>query len=146
MGYLEMTREELQAKQQEAIEHYACVDADGKTPEGKRWWLVKRELADGRTLYLYPAGTGVSLGVSQPGDEWGYRDVYDFFDVPWLGWHAGLRWDGEGEPLGWNRAHRAGHHTRRRIGGFGEEYVDSHDLENAPNLPRWGASNAAIPE
>jgi hypothetical protein len=147
VGYVKMTREEELAKQREALANYELVNVAGKNSEGKHWWLLKRELADKRTLYLYPNGTGVSLGLSQPGDEWGYRDVYDFFDVPFLGWIAGLRWDGEGEPIGWNRASRAGHHTRRRVGGFGEEYVDPHDLETAPNLPTWGSpSDATIPE
>ncbi len=137
MGLIEMTQAELLEAQTEALAQYECVGDEGEPSEGKHWWLVKRMFEDGRTLYLYPCGSGVSLGVSDPGDDFGYREVYDFFDLPMFGWVAGLRWDGKGEPFGWNRAHRAGYHTRRRVGGFGDEYVDEHELRDYPNVPRW---------
>lgn len=137
MGYATLNRDVLIVAQLEALGQYEPVDAQGKNTEGKHWWFIRRALADGRTLYLYPCGSGVSLGLSDPGDDCGYRDVYDFFDQPFCGWLAGFNWDGEGEPIGWNRAHRLGHHTRRRRGGFGEEYVDEADIARAPHLPRW---------
>lgn len=139
MAHIPMTRDEMLKAQTEALAQYENVDENGKTSPGKHWWLIRRELGREQVLYLYPCGSGVGLGLSHASDDVGYHTVYDFFDLPWLGWVAALCWDGEGEePFGWNRAHKAGHHTRRRIGGFGEEYVDPHDLKSAPFLPLWG--------
>ena len=125
MGNVVMSLADMRAAQSKALAEHDYVDEDGKTPEGKHWWLVRREFPDGRTLYLYPCGSGVSLGVSMTPTDVGYRTVYDYFSVPWAGWVAALTWDGqdEPEPSMWDRAHRIGCQTRRKDGGFGEEYV-----------------------
>jgi hypothetical protein len=129
MGYSEVSPGELLVRQLEALAGYGVVGPDGKLPEGKHWWLVRRELPSGQFIYLYPCGTGVSLGVSRDGVDNGYHTVFDFFDRPDEGWRAGLSWDGDGEPEGWNRAHRIGYLTRRRPGGGRPEteHVDEED-------------------
>lgn len=131
MAYAEMTESELTVKMLEARQHYECVDDRGQNSEGKHWWLVRRQFDDGRTIYLYPLGSGVSLGVSSTPTDQGYREVFDYFEQPWEGWRAAFCWDGQGEPEGWNRAHRLGCHTRRRPGGGGPEteYIDPADLK-----------------
>lgn len=67
----------------------------------RRWYLHKRELDDGRVLYLEPMlGGTVSLCVAQ--DKWSITDRYCYHDHD-AGWRAVLGWNGKGDPEGWYR-------------------------------------------
>ena len=146
MGYTKlMTLGEVLAAFFEMQLGYQAVDEHGKTDEGKRWWLERREFEDGRTLYLYPCGSGVSLGIGTTPTDCGYRWVYDYFQQPMEGVRAAVSWDGQGEPEGWNRAHQIGFLIRRRPEGCGpeHEYVDPHDL-TASGYPKDEHARAAI--
>jgi hypothetical protein len=84
-----------------------------------RWWLHRRELPDGRVLYLEPHGGGFArLALATPigerlgvlDDEWHFRDLKS-------AWHAVLGWNGRGDPVGWYRHPGTG---RRRPDGTAE--------------------------
>jgi hypothetical protein len=82
----------------------------------ERWWLYKRELPDGRVIYLAPIGFGNRLGISRDSQACEYDDVWDYPYDHTLdgGWRAALGWDGNDEPEGWYRHVPTG---RRRKGG-----------------------------
>lgn len=75
-------------------------DRDPKDPDGI-WYFHRRELPDGRVLYLEPMLQGtVSLCVAP--DRWNISDRYCYHDHD-AGWRAVLGWNGVGDPEGWYR-------------------------------------------
>jgi hypothetical protein len=84
---------------------------------GNRWWFHKRELADGRVLYLHPQLLGnLRIGISPNADADWFVQTYCFHDQD-AAWRAALGWDGTGDPEGWYRHHQTG---RRRPDGTPE--------------------------
>jgi hypothetical protein len=84
------------------------------------WCFHRRQLPDGRVLYLIPKFGGNRLGVSPDAAAQWYTDVYDF-DAESGGidasWRAAIAWDGEGDPEGWVRHCRGSEIPRRRPDG-----------------------------
>jgi hypothetical protein len=75
-------------------------ERDRKDPDGI-WYLHRRELDDGRVLYLEPMlGGTVSLCIAT--DQWNISDRYCYHDHD-AGWRAVLGWNGKGDPEGWYR-------------------------------------------
>lgn len=75
---------------------------------------LERVLKDGRVLYLYYQGRGMSIGISRNASDLTFEATYDYFHAKWYGWRAALGWDGEGEPEDWCRARRDGDSAYRR--------------------------------
>jgi hypothetical protein len=96
----------------------AIAGAAAIVSDPRRWWHHKRELADGRVLYLVPNFTPgcYRLGVSRDGRADDYELVLDYNDSD-AAWRAVLGWDGEGDPEGWVRFWAYGQIPRRRPDG-----------------------------
>lgn len=89
----------------------ARLDALSYMMRGAGFFYV-RMVADGRVIYLAPAGDGrglvktdvIRLGIARTGEIKAY---YAYWDYPIdegavLGYRAALGWDGHGEPIeGW---------------------------------------------
>lgn len=84
------------------------------------WYLHKRELGDGRTLYLEPMLPG-HLSLCLAHDKWNLeRWCYHDHDAAW---RAVLGWNGKGDPEGWYRHPLSG---RRRHESDPElEYINA---------------------
>jgi hypothetical protein len=107
-----MTPRELFWTRIEATEAWR-VDPD-------RWWLVRRDLPDGRRLWLHPMLFGnlrLSLG---PREGVTFDENYCYHDAE-AAWRAALEWSGEGEPSGWIRHIESA--RRRPEGDAAREYV-----------------------
>jgi hypothetical protein len=87
--------------------------------EPGRWWLRRRELPDGRVLFLQklPHFYRVTVGPSQ----WPLFDSSYDFEADEPAWRAMLEWDGNGDPDGWFRNPQSG--RRRPDGDVAREYV-----------------------
>lgn len=107
MGQREVTEDEMRAARDEAR-----VWLDARDPE--RWWAYRRDLKDGRVMYLHYQGRGMSIGFSRNATTCTFDATYDYFHSANEGWRAALGWDGEGEPDGWCRARRDGDTAYRR--------------------------------
>lgn len=90
----------------------------------ERWWNYRKKFSDGRVLYLFYQGSGMTIGISQNDQDFGYQDIYNYFHNPHAAWVAALGWDGEGEPEGWSRAKNinASKFRRRPDGDPSKEY------------------------
>lgn len=86
----------------------------------RRWYLHKRVLPNGHTLYLEPM-LGANLSLCLAPDEWNLeRWCYHDHDAAW---RAVLGWNGVGDPEGWYRHPLTG---RRRPDGTPEsEYMNA---------------------
>ena len=127
---MSLTAEEILAAKREGIARYTASErkrfdalerGEEDTGAAEVWWLWRRELPDGRVLFLSPMSYGnVRLHMSPPehtiffDDEWCYHD-HD------AAWRAVLGWDGTGEPDGWIRNPTTG--RRRPDGDASKEYV-----------------------
>lgn len=109
-------------------ELHAIIEADWKAywaaydvgnNEHPHWWLRRRELPDGRVLYLqkFPHFFRVTVGPSQ----WPLFDASYDFEADEPAWKAILDWDGNGDPEGWFRNAETG--RRRPNGDPALEYV-----------------------
>lgn len=85
----------------------------------RRWYLHKRVLPNGHTLYLEPMLPG-HLSLCLAPDDWNL-ERWCFHDHD-AAWRAVLGWNGKGDPEGWYRHPMTG---RRRPDGTPEsEYID----------------------
>ncbi len=88
----------------------------------RRWYLHRRELPNGHTLYLEPMLPG-HLSLCLAPDEWNFdRWCYHDHDAAW---RAVLGWNGKGDPEGWYRHPRSG--RRRHESDPDREYVNAGD-------------------
>lgn len=115
MGQREVTDAEIRAAESEA---HAAIDA--KT----QWWAHRRTLKDGRVMYLFYQGRGMSIGISSDAHTRAFDETFDYFHSGYEGWKAVLGWDEEGEPDGWCRAKgpHATKYRRRPDGDATHEY------------------------
>lgn len=114
--------EVLAAKLVGIAAYQSPFDRDPKDPAGI-WYLHKRQLEDGRMLYLEPM-LGGTLSLCVAPDRWSISDRYCYHDHD-AGWRAVLGWNGKGDPEGWYR------HTpsfrRRPDFTIATEYVNKSD-------------------
>ena len=97
-------------------------DTDRSDPESV-WYLHKRQLDDGRILYLEPKlGGTVSLCVAP--DSWSISDRYCYHEHD-AAWRAVLGWNGKGDPEGWYR--HAPSMRRRPDFTIESEYINAGD-------------------
>lgn len=86
------------------------------------WYLHKRELGDGRTLYLDAMLPG-HLSLCLAHDKWSLeRWCYHDHDAAW---RAVLGWNGKGDPEGWYRHPLSG--RRRHDSDPEREYINKDD-------------------
>lgn len=81
-----------------------------------RWWLCRRELGDGRAVWLVPMTFGNLRLAVGPMDSCWFDDEWCYHDHD-AAWRAALEWNGSGEPTGWVRHPSSG---RRRPDGDAE--------------------------
>lgn len=96
-------------------------DVDLEDPQ-RRWYLHKRELPDGRVLYLEPMLWG-NLSLCLAPDRWNL-ERWCFHDHD-AAWRAVLGWNGVGDPEGWYRHPATG--RRRPDGTPASEYINAEE-------------------
>lgn len=117
---IELTAEELCEAKRAGVLAYLIASVNGESDQ--HFWHHKRELADGRVLYLRPMLHGnLQLGVSPHGRAQWFDNLWCYHDVD-AAWRAAFGWDGSGEPSGWYRHPQTG--RRRPDGDPAREYVD----------------------
>lgn len=114
---------ELLAAKRIGIAAYQSPLSRGPEEPIGTWFLHRRELEDGRVLYLEPMLPG-TLSLCVAPDRWSISDRYCYHDHD-AGWRAVLGWNGVGDPEGWYR------HTpsmrRRPDYTIESEYVNARD-------------------
>lgn len=125
MLYLPERAATLAAIRQEAGDRYAAwlvdyISLNGWGPD----YMLQRTVTDGREIsVIFDASNFVRMGISLPApfQEIGKRADLWIYYKPLTALIEALRWDGLGEPFGWNRHPATA--RRRPDGDAAREYI-----------------------
>jgi len=87
---------------------------------GETWWFYRRDLGDGRTLWLQSMLAGNLRISTGPTGGMSFDQNWCFHDHD-AAWRAAVGWNGHGDPEGWYKHINTG--RRRPNGDPAKEYV-----------------------